>query len=598
MVSRRKFLSILLMMAVLCGIFMFAMFVQESGSTYDVNRFAVEELPSGQNRWRPSGDENIILYFGAEDSAMKNVVEQWCTYTRRVLLQKEKWSEYLVEKDGLPEMILLDAENLVFEKNYSDLAAIAELGIPLVFCSLPPTSDFMIYPELREILGVKVRQLEVEVEGVRLFDGFFLGGPAEYIAKTESDKEFQDFELTIPWFLTQSGTKTYMVGVLDNRTDVKDHQYPCLIWRNNYNNTKVFAVCGDYMSSLAGLGILSAFTYELYSYELYPVVNAQSVIINNFPNFSEENTAEIERLYSRSPQMYFQGIMWPGISALAKTNILKLTCLFKPQYDYSDSQYPEKEEVSFYLKQLRELESEAGLAMGHQENSDFETMLEEDKAFFESLKHRYKYQSTFAEEEDLEKIRQELQKDGLLEQLITISSYYGEKEQLLSYFTDGTTLQRITGTADHHTYVEDFTVHSVQTALLYSNVLMDLKDAVWPQEEMHQWQHLFKDMSSNIQTYWSGKSGLEQTTLSQSDLRVRNFLNLDYSHEREGDRVILEVENTTDEVWFILRTHDEKIEKIKGGTYKKLEKGIYLITAEEEVVELKLTPLTLKEQCE
>ena len=39
MVSRRKFLGIILMMVVLCGIFMFAMFVQERGSAYDINRF-------------------------------------------------------------------------------------------------------------------------------------------------------------------------------------------------------------------------------------------------------------------------------------------------------------------------------------------------------------------------------------------------------------------------------------------------------------------------------------------------------------------------------------------------------------------------------
>ena len=74
----------------------------------------------------------------------------------------------------------------------------------------------MISPELRQILGVKLRQTEVTVDGVRLFDGFFYGGPAEYIARTEEAKKYQDFELTVPWFSTQSGTKTYMVGVIED----------------------------------------------------------------------------------------------------------------------------------------------------------------------------------------------------------------------------------------------------------------------------------------------------------------------------------------------------------------------------------------------
>ena len=352
------------------------------------------------------------------------------------------------------------------------------------------------------------------------------------------------------------------------------------------------------MSSLAGLGILSSFVHELNSYELYPVVNAQSIIVDNFPNFSEENVDEIERLYSRSPQMYFQGIMWPSISALAKTNMLKLTCLFKPQYDYLDASYPKKEEVQFYLKQLRELESEAGIALGYQEDSVFESMLEDDMKFYESLNYRYRYQCTYAVKENLENVRRELGEGGRLQQLVTVSSSYEDGDRLLSYFTDEITLQRVTGNADVHTYKENFTLRSVQTALLYSNVLMDLKDAVWPQEEAHQWQHLFKEMSSNIQTYWSGKSGLEQTTLSESDLRVRNFLNMDYSHERTGNEVTLEIENISEGAFFILRTHNEKIKKIRGGQYKRLEANVYLITAKDAVIEMELESLSLKEQVE
>jgi len=597
MVTRRNFITIILMMAVLCGIFMFAMFVQENGSSYDVNRFVVKELPSGENRWQASGEEELVLLLGSQDEALATMTKQWCTYTKRLFLQKESIAAFSQEKDGTPIMILLDAKHLDFGKNYSDLVALADLGIPLVFCNLPETREFMISPELRQILGVKLRQTEVTVDGVRLFDGFFYGGPAEYIARTEEAKKYQDFELTVPWFSTQSGTKTYMVGVIEDES-IKGEEYPCLIWRNNYNNTKVFAVYGDYMSSLAGLGMLSTFLYELNECELYPVVNAQNIIINNFPNFTAENAEEIDRLYSRTPEMYFQGIMWPGISALAKTNALKLTCLFKPQFDYLDARYPDPDEVPFYLKQLKEMESEAGLSLGRKPDTPFETMIEEDKKFYADMDLRYRYQSTFAENEDIEKVIQALGAEGDLSQLVTVGANYEETEYLLSYLTNATTLQRVTGTADYHTFVEDFTVRSVQTALLYSNVLMDLKNAVWPQEESHQWQHLFKDMSSNIQTYWSGNSGLEQTTLSQSDYRVRKFLNLDYTYERTGNTIELELSDTTGEVWFILRTHDEKITKTRGGKYKRLEKNMYLITVTDEKVTIELEPLSLKEQVE
>ena len=595
MVSRRNFFSIIIMMAVLCGIFMFAMFVQENGSTYDVNRFVVKDLPSGENRWEATGEEEMVLLFGGQDAPLCNVVEQWCTYTKRFFLQKDRLTEYSPEKDGLPVVILLDAKNLDFGRDYSELVSLTELGIPIIFCNLPETKEFIISPELRDILGVKLKQLEVTVDGIRLFDDFFYGGPAEYIAKTEEDKKFQDFDLTVPWFLTQSGTKTYMVGVMEDES-IKNEEYPCLIWRNSYKDCKVFAVCGDYMSSLAGFGILSTFMYELREYEIYPVVNAQSVIINNFPNFSEENEEELSKLYSRTPQMYFQGVMWPRISALAKTNALKLTCLFKPQYNYLDTIYPETEEVHFYLKQFKELESEAGISLGRNEGASFETMIAEDNLFYENLNLRYRYQVTFAEDDDMENVMQALEEDGALNRLVTVAANYGEEDRLLSYLTDDTTLQRVTGTADAHTYMEDFTVRSVQTALLYSNVLMDLKDAVWPQEEAHQWQHLFKEMSSNIATYWSGNSGLEQTTLSQSDFRVRKFLNMDYSHKRISNVIEVRLEEITEDVWFVLRTHDEKITRARGAKFKQLDENMYLITATNAVFTIELEPLSLKEQ--
>lgn len=597
MITRRNYFSIMLMMAVLCGIFMFTMFVQESGSSYDINRFVVEELPTGADRWHATGGEELVLLLGGQDEALCSTVKQWCTYSKRYFLQKETLADFSPENDGIPGLIIFDTKNLDFGKNYRDLVSLAELGVPLVFSGLPETGDFETSPELCEILGVKLKQPEVTVEGLRLFDGFFYGGPAEYIAKTDDDEKLQDFELTIPWLLTGSGTKTYMVGVMEDPS-IKREEYPCLIWRNSYNNTRVFAVYGDYMSSLAGLGILSTFMYELKNYELYPVVNAQNIIIDNFPNFTEENTEEIDRLYSRSPQMYFQGIMWPSLSALAKTNALKLTCLFKPQFDYTDTRYPDPDEVHFYLKQLRELESEAGRSLGRMQDNSFNTMVVEDTAFYDGMKLRYRYETTFANEEDLSMVKEALAEGGNLEKIVTVGSCYTNNAPLVSYLTDGTTLQCTTGTAEHHTYREDFTVRSVQTALLYSNVTMDLKNAVWPQKEAHQWQHLFKEMSSNIQSYWSGNSGLEQTTLSQSDYRVRKFLNLDFETEKYGNTIDIRVEGSTDDVWFILRTHDEKVTKVRGGKYKQLDANMYLITAEESLVKITVKPLSLKEQDE
>ena len=597
MISRRNYFRILILIFVLGAIFIFTMYAREKGSIYDVNMFVVEEdlLPSGENRWVVSGEEEKVLFFGGQNKAMQNTIEQWCTYTKREFIQKDTLQDYSVEQDGIPAFILLDAKHLDLGKNGAELLPLTEPGVPVIFCSLPETETILYSPNLREILGIKeVKDGVTQIKGVRLFDGFFLGGAADYEASDEEEaKERQDFTLTVPWFLTASKTKVYMVGIKD-KSEAKEEEFPCLLWRNSYKNTKVFAVCGDYMDSLAGLGILNSFVYEVRPYDIYPVVNAQNVIINNFPNLSSENEGTLQEIYSRESEMVYQGIMWPSLSAMAKTSGIRMTCLLKPQYDYTDAIFPKKDEVPFYLQQFRGVFAEAGWSLTHSSETGFGEMLEQDNIFFDSMNSRYRYQVVYAENNDLEKVKQETKEEGSLSKLATVSSTYEAEEPLLSYLTDKVTLQRITGDAKEHTFKDNFDLRGVQTALLYSNVLMDLHDAAWPQEEEHQWQLLYDKMSSNIYSYWRNTQ-LEKTTLSESDYRARVFLNLGYSHERTGNKIVLFAENASEEAWFILRTHDEKITALTGGAYKQLEKNVYLITARKNVVEITLEPLSLKE---
>ena len=119
MISRRNYFRIVLLMAVLCAIFIFTMFAREKGTIYDVNMFVVDEdkLPSGENRWQASGDEEVVLFFGGQNGILKNTIEQWCTYTKRGFLLREQIADYSVEADGIPTFILLDAENLDLGKN-------------------------------------------------------------------------------------------------------------------------------------------------------------------------------------------------------------------------------------------------------------------------------------------------------------------------------------------------------------------------------------------------------------------------------------------------------------------------------------------------
>ena len=82
-------------------------------------------------------------------------------------------------------------------------------------------------------------------------------------------------------------------------------------------------------------------------------------------------------------------------------------------------------------------------------------------------------------------------------------------------------------------------------------------------------------------------------TLSESNTRIRTFLNLDFSESRTENEITLETSEKGS--WFLLRTHGEEIAEIEGGTEKEIEDGTYLIQAQDTTVKIQIflyTPLT------
>ncbi len=603
MISRRKFFSIFLMMAVVFVMFQFSQIVIDKSGEFDINAFASKdtEVLSGEEAWQGNGDNYLlnengyILYISPKESDIDNIITQWCTYTKRDYVKKTSL-ENLELSSELPELILLDGANLDYGINCKWLMELTEYKVPLVFCTIPDSFTIKVTTNLRSVLGIKeVRALETEVEGIYLFEDFFLGGEAIYKAETEEEQKRQDMDLTVPWYITTAGTKTYMVGMKDDKI-VKREQFPSLIWRNYYNGTFICVMCGDYMSELAGLGILDAFVYELNPYQIYPVVNAQNIVIANFPGFAEENADKIMELYSRGPGQTFQDVMWPSIASMASTNNIKLSCLFNPQFDYTDENYPAAEPVEFYLRQLKQINAEAGYSLKYKETVDYQTVLKEDEGFFDILDSAYAYKTMYAEEEDLGNILSEYEDNTLLKEINTISMKYSKEYPVLSYLDNNITLQSSIGDARKHSYMDNFTSKSIQTALGYTNVLLDLHPSLWPTSIQDQWQYLYDDMSSNVHTYWSGGLGFESSTLSESDRKVRSFLNLDFKHNRADDCIVLEATGFGQEAYFLLRTHDEKIVSMSGGTYYELEQNVYLIKLLEPRVEINVKTLTLEEQ--
>nr|WP_294695506.1 DUF2194 domain-containing protein [uncultured Blautia sp.] len=599
MVSKRNFFSIVIMMFVLLFLFQFSIVLRDRQNTYDVNSNYTAKQKDGENVWKnkqidpvavDKTDRSYVLFVGDGLSKMATSVGRWAVYAKWDMAQCRNLEEYQENDHALPDMLILESEKYALDDNLKKLEKLEQKGVIIVFGCLENPKNIEKNAELMNFLGIcKVVSEKTELTGVKLFEGLLLGGEVIYeTPEDEEEKERQDLQLEIPWYQVGSGTKTYMVGLLDQSKQektVENEDLPTIMWRNGIKRGSIFCVVGDYMKDSTALGLLDGMVAEASEYYIYPVVNAQNLSMINFPVFADENNEEMMELYSQSVTGMTRDIMWPSLVSIVEKGGLKMTCFMQPQADYTDGVQPDSRNLVFYLKQMKEQNAEAGLSLEYKNAVSLKDKLNEDADFIRTAGSSYKYGAAFAKEKDLD-IVTGLMNTELLKNVSTLVCEYTEKEPVVSYCTDSVTLQSVTSDGMNYSYSDDIRMRSIQSSLAYTNVMLNMQDIFWPQRKTDRWQIMQKHFSSNLLTYWKNFTGFDSTTLSGSNTRTRTFLNLDFSQSRKGNEITLKTSETGS--WFLLRTHGEKIAEIEGGTEKEIEAGAYLIQAQDTTVRIRV----------
>ena len=535
------------------------------------------------------GADSSVVFVGNENGDMGTAISRWCTYAKRKLISCKSVSTYKADDKNLPEMMILESEKYADGDNLTTLETLEKKGVIIVFGCLENAKNIQNNKALMKFLGIqKVVAEETHLAGVKLFEGLLLGGEVTYnTSKDKEEKKRQDLELDVPWYQVGSGTKTYMVGLLDEKTgkNVENEDFPTIIWRNGIDYGSVFAVVGDYMKGSTALGLLDGMRAEALQYTIYPIVNAQNLSMVNFPVFADENNTEMLKLYSQSVTGIARDIMWPALISVVEKSDMKMTCFIQPQADYTDDIEPKSGNLEFYLKQMKEQSAEAGISLEYQKLDKAEDKVTKDTEFFENEKINYRFGAAFAKEKDLKGILKDTD-SGLLGDAGTLVCDYTENQPVVSYYSDSVTLQTVTSDGMNYAYSDDIRMRSIQTALGYTNVMLDMYDIFWPQEKTDRWEVMQKRFSSNLLTYWKNFRDFDSTTLSESNARIRTFLNLAYSQSREDNTITLQTSEAGS--WFILRTHGEEIDEIDGGSQTEIEADAYLICAEDTTVKIRL----------
>ena len=606
MVSRRNYITIAIMLLILFFMFQFTGVMKDQLNKYGVNEYEMNAQTNlgAQDVFDAeashSADIPKVFYVGAKTSDIREVVYWWCTYSKRAFCEYTTLDACTFTERSKPDVIVLDGQLVESEEDIQVLTQWNEAGIDLVFARMPDVSLVRQSLSLENLLGIyNVLNDDVQLTGMHLFDGFLLGGEAIYEAKDAEEEELrQDMNIRIPWYVTGSGTKTYMVGFVSNQVyrenmtqqlrakyaavsdedTVENMVLPAVIWRHGTSNASVFCVNGDFLSDISGVGILEAMASEANAYDIYPVVNAQNLVVANFPAFTSENATRIQELYSQSAEAVYKEVIWPSLSALNTRTNMKMTCMFTPQLNYEDREEPDGSNVEYYLKLLKEEHNEAGWSGSTTSQLSVNEKLQQDRNFWKQYAPDYAFRSLY--------LSDAAQKENLsAEENASLRTMVVNEDDatfpIVSYDTSGLTEQRVTSTGATHTFMDDFRLKSMETALAYSNITLDLYNVTYPESDEDSWQNLMKKISANVATFWKEYASFAQTSLSESDLRIRRFLALSYEQERKEDTIYVSIQHFEDQAWFMLRLSGADMDSVKGGSFEKIEDGVYLIEAQE-----------------
>ena len=607
MVSRRNYLTIAMMFVILLFMFQFTGVMKEQLSEYESNEYADDTTTSFQRSdaflaEQTSADACEVIYVGEAGGAEESVVKTWCSYRKRTFFCSSSLALLDSLQDDALQVLVVDGSKVTSEEEVAVLRREAQMGVTVIFATLPQSSVIREYRDLRELLGIRaVIADEIPLAGMHLFSGFLLGGEEIYEVTEPGEEERQDMNPSVPWYTTGAGTKTYMVGTLSDETieqtvdneiraqyagmeeeAAKNSLLPAILWRNSVDTAKIFCVNGDYLADISAVGILDAMMGETYDYDIYPVINAQNLVIADLPAFVSENEEEMQKRYSQSAQAVYQEIVWPSLTSIASRTGAKMTCMMTPQFTYTDEEEPDGENVTYYLKRLKEEHAEAGLSADSREGIPLSEKIKQDQTFWQTYAPSYRFLSLYAD--GVKSIGEE---SAIPAEIRTVALGSGASEAV-GYLNENVTLQPSTSSGIRHTFLDDFKVKCMETALGYSNITLDLYSVTYPEGDEDSWEKMSKKIAANLGTYWKAYEAFDATTLTESDVRIRRFLALDYKQQRAGNVITLSLEHREDAAWFLLRLHGEKVTEVAGGSFEEIEDGVYLILAEEDEVSVEV----------
>lgn len=600
MISKRTYLTILIMFITVFALFMF---VGISSSFYNdsvINEQVSEKLSIGYEEILSSDSLNletsidlknydnkpcVAIISSNKDDLNNSQLVEWCVYHKyffKIFITLPEVKDI----EGF-DVIIFGDYNLINEDD-KILYDYADLGKIMIFTKLPNYQMLEANRPLAEFFGIDTLVSQNTIaDGIRIFPDFMLGEERIYQRDDYFGSE-DDTSISIPYYKLSAGYEVYSVGIFDDQKELEidNKDLPPLLWRTRTRNSFVFVVNCDIFHGIPLLGVMTGFMTHSDEFYLYPIVNAQTISLVDYPYFSKENLTTISTIYSRSSEALSRDILWPNIIQILKNYGDSYNFFAASQLDYLDQVDADDKYINFYLGEINKLRGKMGLSLGQVSEANLNDIIDMNYDFFKEHLPAYKFTALFLSDFSTEEIRNTL-KHELFSNISLIMSDYEPGDKLLDFIDDDVLSVKFNLDGYQHETWNDLQMKSTYNALGMSNMKVDIKRVIFPKDNFDEWNKLSLIWSRG-KTYYKDYSKFDMVSIYEMEDRVRRFLAMDYIYEYNMNDVNVVIKNFNKEAFFILSVYDKSISSVKNGEAKKISNNTYLISANASEVSIRL----------
>lgn len=592
MISRSNYVAILLIMCAVLGMFLFTGISQSLVMATGENIYAAEapsdETVSLRRQQYETLADSLLTASRAEaevglvggSGACLDVAEAWCVAQKKSVCRYDSLSQAARDRNGAP-FLIVDGAYLT-DEDAATLSELSRQGRHVVVSDLPDLSVLRHEIRLQSTLGIAEVYGEVTLEGVKLFSGLVLGGETVYT----------EYEMTVPGVRLREAVTAYMVAWAESGpiAEMDGTDLPVLIWSYAPDAGKVYVVNGDFLTSSQGAGLLTGFAANSSPVYVYPVVNAQISVVQNFPMIADENSETMEQEYGQNSVSVFRDILWPAITAIGYDtgDVFTTTASLRLDYTRTDELNPFL--IQFYYEQITRESGEIGLSGAQISDLSLEEKLESDLALWREEAPNYEFLTFQPGGADESEYLPLLEEGRALESVRTVLTAYDEEEAgpFFRYVTDSVLALPTYMDSTVIENTDDFRARCLQTAYGYYAANVDAARVAYPTGLEDTWNRMSEEWSKNYRPYRVPFECFDKMTAAQADARVRDYLALEFDVSAQDGVVLLTVNSEAQTNYFILRTHGDAVAEITGGACEEIEDGWYLISAEESSVRIRL----------